>query len=53
MMFCQINAVIKRMKLTRLVLAHRPETLASADRVIALWAGACPVIFPVQGAQGG
>lgn len=32
----QINAVIKRMKLTRLVVAHRPETLACADRVITL-----------------
>ena len=32
----EINALIKRLKITRLVLAHRPETLASADRVIVL-----------------
>ncbi len=29
----EINAIVKRMQLTRLVLAHRPETLASCDRV--------------------
>ncbi len=38
----QVNAVIKRMKFTRLVLAHRPETLASTDRVIVLQAGRAP-----------
>ncbi len=35
----EVNAVVKHMKLTRLVLAHRPETLASADRVLVLQAG--------------
>jgi ATP-binding cassette subfamily B protein RaxB len=29
----EVNAIVKRMNLTRLVLAHRPETLASCDRV--------------------
>ena len=32
----EINALVKRLKITRLILAHRPETLASADRVIVL-----------------
>ena len=32
----EVNAIVKRMKLTRLVLAHRPETLAEADRTIEL-----------------
>ncbi|EQD35476.1 ABC transporter-like domain protein, partial [mine drainage metagenome] len=35
----EINTLIKRLKITRLVLAHRPETLASADRVIVLGRG--------------
>ena len=35
----EINALIKRLRITRLVLAHRPETLASADRVIVLGRG--------------
>ncbi|EQD26648.1 hypothetical protein B2A_15554 [mine drainage metagenome] len=35
----EVNALVKRMQLTRLVLAHRPETLASADRVIVLQRG--------------
>jgi len=30
----EVNAIVKRMKLTRMVLAHRPETLASADKII-------------------
>ena len=34
-----VNALVKRMQLTRLVLAHRPETLSSADRVIVLRRG--------------
>ena len=29
----EVNAIVKRMQLTRMVLAHRPETLASCDRV--------------------
>lgn len=35
----EINILVKRMKITRLVLAHRPETLATADRVIVLGKG--------------
>lgn len=32
----KVNAAIARMKLTRIVIAHRPETIASADRVMDL-----------------
>ena len=32
----EVNAAIKRLKITRIVIAHRPETIASADRVIDL-----------------
>ena len=35
----EINALIKRLKSTRLVLAHRLETLAAADRVAVLGKG--------------
>ncbi|EQD67874.1 ABC transporter-like domain protein, partial [mine drainage metagenome] len=31
-----VNAAIQRLQITRIVLAHRPETLASAQRVIDL-----------------
>jgi ATP-binding cassette, subfamily B, bacterial CvaB/MchF/RaxB len=31
-----VNEAIRQLKLTRLIIAHRPETIASADRVIIL-----------------
>jgi ATP-binding cassette subfamily B protein RaxB len=31
-----VNAALKSMKITRIVIAHRPETIRSADRVIEL-----------------
>ncbi|MGH7019001.1 MAG: ATP-binding cassette domain-containing protein [Brevundimonas sp.] len=31
-----INAALSKMPVTRLVIAHRPETIAAADRVVAL-----------------
>src|SRR5215510_14452649 len=31
-----INDTIKQLKMTRIIIAHRPETIASADRVIVL-----------------
>ena len=34
-----VNEAIKALKLTRIVIAHRPETIASASRVIALQGG--------------
>ena len=34
-----VNQAIHTLKLTRIIVAHRPETIASADRVIRLVAG--------------
>ena len=49
----EVNAIVKRMQLTRLVLAHRPETLASADRVIVLRQGRTESVALRQEAEGG
>lgn len=35
----QVNAAVRSLSLTRVVIAHRPETIAMADRVIVLHAG--------------
>jgi len=35
----QVNAAIRALKLTRIIVAHRPETIASADRAIVLGGG--------------
>ena len=35
----QVNDAIRQLELTRLIIAHRPETIASADRVIILGQG--------------
>ncbi len=34
-----VNQAVRQLKLTRVIVAHRPETIASVDRVIALDAG--------------
>ncbi len=34
-----VNAAVGRLKLTRVIIAHRPETIASADRVLVLQGG--------------
>jgi ATP-binding cassette subfamily B protein RaxB len=34
-----VNAAVKRLRLTRVIVAHRPETIASADRVLVLHGG--------------
>jgi ATP-binding cassette subfamily B protein RaxB len=49
----EVNAIVKRMQLTRLVLAHRPETLASADRVIVLQRGRAESVVLRPQAEGG
>ncbi|MDQ0462407.1 ATP-binding cassette subfamily B protein RaxB [Caulobacter ginsengisoli] len=41
-----INAELKRLKITRIVVAHRPETIAIADRVILLQGGAQELARP-------
>ena len=35
-----VNEAIKKLNITRVIIAHRPETIRSADRVLALQAGA-------------
>jgi ATP-binding cassette subfamily B protein RaxB len=35
----QVNEAIRQLKLTRIIIAHRPETIASVDRVIVLGQG--------------
>jgi ATP-binding cassette, subfamily B, bacterial CvaB/MchF/RaxB len=35
----QVNEAIRALRVTRIIVAHRPETIASADRVIALFRG--------------
>jgi len=34
-----VNEAIRSLKLTRIIIAHRPETIASAERVIVLQGG--------------
>jgi ATP-binding cassette subfamily B protein RaxB len=34
-----VNEAIRALKLTRIIVAHRPETIASADRVIVIEGG--------------
>ena len=34
-----MNEAIRSLNLTRIIIAHRPETIASADRVIVLQGG--------------
>lgn len=48
-----VNAAVQRMKVTRIVIAHRPETIASADRVIEMRAGAAYERMPVAIANTG
>jgi ATP-binding cassette subfamily B protein RaxB len=42
-----INDTIKQLKVTRVIIAHRPETIASADRVIVLEHGTPQSCTPV------
>ena len=35
----QVNNAVRDLRLTRIIIAHRPETIASADRVLLLEAG--------------
>ena len=34
-----VNEAVRRLRLTRLIIAHRPETIASADRVLVMHGG--------------
>ena len=40
----QVNDAIRQLKLTRIIIAHRPETIASADRVMILGQGSSQAI---------
>ena len=35
----KVNEAVKRLKLTRVIIAHRPETIASAERVLVMHGG--------------
>ena len=34
-----VNAAVRSMRLTKIIIAHRPETIASADRVLVMHGG--------------
>lgn len=42
-----VNAAVKKLRITRVIVAHRPQTIASADRVIALEGGQIKQDFAV------
>ncbi len=42
-----VNAAIRNLKVTRVIVAHRPETIASADRVIAVTATQAVELTPL------
>jgi ATP-binding cassette subfamily B protein RaxB len=43
-----VNEVVRRLKLTKLIIAHRPETIASADRVLVMHGGRIVQAFRPQ-----
>ena len=48
-----VNQAVAQLKLTRIIVAHRPETIASADRVIVLQQGAAHTLQQLHGGGGG
>jgi ATP-binding cassette subfamily B protein RaxB len=48
-----VNQAVAQLQLTRVIVAHRPETIASADRVIVLQQGAAHTLQQLQGGGGG
>ncbi|UXA67932.1 peptidase domain-containing ABC transporter [Xanthomonas prunicola] len=46
-----VNAAVRQLKLTKVIVAHRPETIASADRVIVLEQGRIVQEFRPHAAQ--
>lgn len=51
----QVNEAIRTLNLTRIIIAHRPETIASADRVVLLQQGRAQMLTVQKGdaARGG
>ena len=47
-----VNEAIRALKITRVIIAHRPETIASADRVIKLSPGSVQSFVTVRGSTG-
>ena len=47
-----VNQAVAQLQLTRVIVAHRPETIASADRVIVLQQGAAHTLQQVHGVNG-
>jgi ABC-type multidrug transport system fused ATPase/permease subunit len=49
-----VNEAIRALRITRVIVivAHRPETIASADRVIKIGPGSVQSLGTVQGKQG-
>ena len=47
-----VNEAIRALRITRVIIAHRPETIASADRVIKLGPGSVQSFVTVPGKQG-
>jgi ATP-binding cassette subfamily B protein RaxB len=47
-----VNDAIRALKITRVIIAHRPETIASADRVIKLGPGSAHSLVTVRGTAG-
>ncbi len=48
----QVNEAIRKLQLTRIIIAHRPETIASADRVILLQHGKVQVLSVTKQSPG-
>jgi ATP-binding cassette subfamily B protein RaxB len=48
-----VNAAVNRLKITRIVIAHRPETIASADRVLVVEGGRCQGIPSLERSNAG
>ncbi len=46
-----VNQAVRRLSLTRIIVAHRPETIASADRVIVLQHGAAHCLQTMPGSS--
>lgn len=44
----QVNEAVRRLEITRIIIAHRAETIASADRVMVLESGRIVPVQPIE-----